>query len=153
MPKRVVRRLHSTFQAPAVRYPPDPRALFILALCVVSGLPLLIAGAVPGSIESQLDPFWVIVWGLMLTVGSLLSLVGMAWQSPTGVVTEQVGSVALGVACVVYAAAIWGATEWSGSVPEGIIIGLGGASFWRWWQLQRYLIDTERLASRVRGEE
>ena len=153
MPKRVVRRVYRAFKTPAARYPPDPRALFILALCVVVGLPLVFAGATPGTIAAQLDAAWVAIWGAMLSVGSLLAIVGVARQTVNGVILEQVGSVAVGFACLIYAAAIWGTVQWAGSVPIAIVLGWGASCFWRWGQLQAYLHDVERLASNARGDE
>jgi hypothetical protein len=150
MPKRIVLAAVRGFNTPAVRYPPDPRAVFMLALCVVVGVPLIFAGATPGTIASQLDHAWVIAWGIMLSGGSLLSLIGSSRQSVNGVIAEQIGSVALGVACAIYAGAIIAAVHWAGAVPAAMVIGLGGASFWRWGQLQAYLHDSERLAQKIR---
>jgi hypothetical protein len=115
-------------------------------------VPLIFAGATPGTIASQLDHGWVIAWGIMLSGGSLLSLIGSSRQSINGVIAEQVGSVALGSACVIYAGAIISAVHWKGAVPAALVIGLGAASFWRWGQLQAYLHDTERLAQKVRDK-
>jgi hypothetical protein len=152
MPKRILRYALRSFTAPAVRYPPDPRALFILVLCVAVGLPLIFADATPGTIASKLDAAWQIVWGVMLSGGSLLTLMGAVRQSVNGVILEQVGSVALGFACVIYAAAIWATVQWDGSVPIGIVLGFGLASLWRWGQLQAYLNNTERQAQQFREE-
>lgn len=152
MPKRIAIKVARAFSTPAVRYPPDPRALFMLALCVVVGVPLIFANATPGTIASQLEDPWIIAWGVMLSGGSLLTLLGAMRQTVNGVILEQVGSVALGFACVIYAGAIWAAVRWVGSVPMGIVLGLGIASFWRWGQLQAYLTSTEKLAQELRGD-
>lgn len=154
MPERIVRALVRGISAPAVRYPPDPRALFILLLCVVVGIPLVFANATPGSIAAKLDPPWVITWGIMLSGGSLLTIIGALRQTPIGVILEQIGSVALGVACIIYAAAIWFTVHLLGAVPICIVLGFGLASLWRWYQLQRYLNTVERIAreSREGGE-
>lgn len=152
MPKRLFLSLRTVFTTPAVRYPPDPRALFVLVLCVIVGVPLIFANATPGSIASQLPPVAIVAWGCMLSGGSLLSLLGATRQTVNGVIVEQVGSVALGFACLIYAGAIWAAVQWAGSVPMGILFAFGLASFWRWGQLQGYLRAAEHLAQEARGE-
>lgn len=153
MPERILRVLFRSFTTPAVRYPPDPRALFILLLCVVSGIPLIFANATPGSLASKLDPPWVITWGIMLSGGSLLSIIGGLRQTVNGIITEQVGSVALGFACLMYATAIWITVQMAGAVPIAIILGFGAASFWRWGQLQAYMNQVERIAKATRDSE
>lgn len=151
---RLARSLAATFNAPAVRYPPDPRALFVLTMCVFVGVPLIFANATPGSIAEQIDDDWVlIVWGVLLSAGSLVTLVGMARQSVNGILFEQVGSIAVGVACLIYATAIWFAVKWVGSVPMVIILGWGASCFWRWWQLQRLMISTEQIVSEIRDHD
>lgn len=150
MPKRIAVAALRNFRTPAVRYPPDPRALFVLLLCVVVGVPLIFANATPSSIASQLDAPLVVAWGVMLSGGSLLTLVGALRQSAGGVVLEQVGSVALGVACLLYAGAIWVAIGLVGLLPGGIVCAFGLASLWRWGQLQAYLNNTEKLATQLR---
>jgi hypothetical protein len=152
MPKRAWYAVRRSLTSPAVRYPPDPRALFVLVMCVVSGFPLILANAAPQSIVAQLDDPWVVTWGVMLTGGSLLTLVGALWQSPNGVVAEQVGSIALGSACVIFAAAIWGYVRWQGSVPMLLTFGFGVACIWRYAQLVAFLKAVEQLAQEIRNE-
>ncbi len=153
MPKRIARTVRRIFTTPAVRYPPDPRALFVLVLCVVSGVPLIFANATPGSIASQLPSPAIVAWGIMLAGGSLLSLLGTIRQTVNGVIVEQVGSVALGFACLIYAGAIWTVVQWQGSVPMFFLLAFGLASFWRWGQLQGYLRSVEVQAQEIRAVE
>ena len=153
MPQRLYYSLRKAFSTPAVRYPPDPRALFVLMLCVVSGVPLIFANATPGSIASQLPAPAIVAWGIMLAGGSLLSLLGTMRQTVNGVIVEQVGSVALGFACVIYAGAIWAKVQWLGSVPMFFLLAFGLASFWRWGQLQAYLRAVEIQAQQIREVE
>lgn len=150
VPKRILFAALRSLKTPAARYPADPRAVFILMMCVVSGIPLLLGRATPGSINDQLDKPQVITWGVLLVLGASTTLVGMFRQSVNGVILEQVGSVAVGGACWIYAGAIWAQVGEGGTVPGGIIFGLGSACFWRWGQLQTYLRDAERLAQHRR---
>ena len=152
MPQRVWRAARRSFTAPAVRYPPDPRALFLLVMCVISGVPLIFADATPQSIMSQLDDPLIVTWGVMLTGGALLTLIGALRQSVNGVIAEQVGSVSLGFACLIFAGAIYGYTRWAGAVVMLLLFGFGIACLWRYGQLWAYLRDVEALAQQVRDE-
>lgn len=152
MPKRLFMAALRGFTAPAVRYPPDPRALFVLLLCVIVGVPLVFANATPGTVASQLPAPAVVAWGVMLSGGSLLTLVGAIRQTVNGVIAEQVGSVALGFACLIYGGAIWAAVQWAGSVPMFIVIAFGLASLVRYFQLRAYLHAVEHLAQDLRDE-
>jgi hypothetical protein len=153
MPTRTYMSLRAALTAPAVRYPPDPRALFLLILLVIVGVPLIFANATPGTIASQLDAPWVVAWGVMLSGGSALSLLGAVRQTVNGVIAEQVGSVALGFACLIYSGAIWSKVEWAGSVPMGILFALGTASIARYFQLRAYLRNVEQQAQEIRNIE
>lgn len=152
MPQRVWRAARRNFTAPAVRYPPDPRAVFLLIMCVISGFPLIFADATPQSIVSQLDDPLIVAWGVMLTGGALVTLIGAMRQTVNGIIAEQVGSVSLGFACIIFAGAIYGYTRWSGSIVMLLVFGLGLASLWRYGQLRAYLRDVEALAQEVRDE-
>lgn len=150
---RLYRRARRSFTAAAVRYPPDPRALFVLLMCVVSGVPLVFANATPQSILAQMDDVTIVAWGVMLTGGSLLTLTGMLRQTVNGVIIEQIGSVALGFACVIFACAIWGYVQWRGSVTMFLVFGLGVASLWRYGQLAAYLRGAEQAAQEIKAAE
>lgn len=153
MPKRILYAVRRSLTSPAVRYPPDPRALFLLVMCVASGLPMVFADATPRSLkDADLDQVWIVIWGVMLSGGAALTLVGALRQTVAGVIAEQVGSVALGFACLVFAAAIYGAVHWAGSVTMLLVLGFGVASLWRFGQLVAYLKAVEHLAQEIRDE-
>ena len=132
--------------APASRYPADPRTVFLLVLCVASGLPLLFGTVAPGSIAALLDRPLVIGWGLMLTVGAVVSLVGIFRRTVLGIILEQVGSVAVGGASLLYAAAILLQVGTRGLFSAAIITGWGLSCFWRWAQLQALLNAAQAIA-------
>jgi len=121
---------------PANRYPADPRAVFILALSVFSGLTALALETAPGSLESVLPSWAVTIWGALLSLGSLLTLAGMARQTANGIITEQVGSVMVGVTTIYYSiiALLIVGTEAVQTV--GIVLAWGAACLLRWAQLQ-----------------
>lgn len=121
---------------PAARYPADPRAVFILALSVFSGATTLALKAAPESLEAVLPQWGVFVWSVMLALGSLITLVGMAFQTMNGIVLEQVGSVMVGATTVFYSSlALWVLGP-AALQTIGIILAWGMACFVRWIQLQ-----------------
>lgn len=121
---------------PAARYPADPRAVFILALSVFSGATSLAIQAAPQSLESLLPRWGVVVWGVMLVLGSATTLAGMAFQTVNGIITEQIGSVMVAATTLFYSSiAIWFAgIDVISSV--GIILAWGLSCLVRWLQLQ-----------------
>lgn len=149
MPKRVYLAALRSFRTPAARYPADPRAVFILVLSVVSGIPLVFADATPGSIDDQLDAPWVVIWGVMLTAGALTTLIGTLKPNVDGIILEQIGSVAVGGASLLYAGAIGFQVGLAGSVPAAIIVGFGLSCFWRWGQLQALINEAEQAAAKA----
>lgn len=144
---------------PAVRYPADPRAVFILALSVFSGITTIAVEQGPETLESLMPRWGVITWGLSLGLGSLLALVGLARDTDSGIVTEQIGCVMVGVATTFYCSlALW--SVGIGALPVlTIVFGWGLACFVRWVQLQLLIhqhIETrmvEQIQERFFSEE
>ena len=142
MPLRLLRRIvpqqlqPRLLPKPASRYPADPRAVFILILCIVSGLPLILTDIEPGSLESLMPTWGIVLWGLALVSGAGCALWGMSRQTVDGILVEQVGSVIVGCASIIYSAAILLVVGSSGLVSGGIVFGWGLSCFWRWLQLQ-----------------
>lgn len=124
---------------PAARYPADPRAVFILAVSVFAGLTALALKVAPQSLEALLPTWGLITWGVSLTIGSALTLIGMAFQSVNGVVTEQLGSVIVGAAVIFYSGLAFWSVGISSIQSVGIILAWGLACLVRWAQLQALL--------------
>jgi len=123
--------------------------IYTLILCFVAGGPVLFGGARPGTIQSLLPPDWQIVWGLTLTLGALSALVGIFWpQRATGLIVEQVGMVATGVAAMIYSVVALGVVGWTALLPSAMIGGFAVACFRRWFRIQRALKKAEALAAR-----
>lgn len=146
MPMRVVRRAVRNFGTPAARYPADPRAVFVLAACVVSGVASLTTGATPGSIQEQLDPVWIVAWGAMIGLGGLVTLVGTFKLNANGVILEQVGCTIVACATGVFAAAAW-LTAGQTALYAGLFqLMFGVACLWRAGQLQGLINQSVRRA-------
>lgn len=121
---------------PAARYPADPRAVFILALSVFSGIVALILRESPDSLREVIPEWAVVAWGSMLAIGSLLTLVGMLFQSVNGIITEQIGSALVAATTVFYSVVVFIIVGGTAIQTVGVILAWGLACALRWIQLQ-----------------
>lgn len=132
---------------PAARYPADPRAVFILALSVFSGLTALALSVAPDSLEAELPVWGVYTWGATLGLGSFLALVGMAFQNINGIVIEQVGNVMVGAATLFYvgiAVFVVEVIDKEDVQTLGIVFAWGASCLLRWGQLQVLINSAHR---------
>lgn len=132
-----------------------PLIVFLLGLCVISGLGIGLGAPAPGSIEEQLPSVGVLVWALALGGGATTVLVGLALQANhqrlvVGVLLEQVGVVVLGFAAIIYSAAALVTVGWSGLLPAGTTLTFGIACLYRWVSLQKQLVPDGWVARTVR---
>lgn len=125
----------SVFQ-PAERYPADPRAVFILALSVFGGLTAMLLQAAPESLESLLPRWGVMTWGILLTVGSGMAMIGMMFRGINGIITEQIGNVCVAVTTVFYSILALMVLGDDAVQSIGIILAWGLACGLRYIQLQ-----------------
>lgn len=121
---------------PAARYPADPRAVFVLALSVFSGMTALALSAAPHSLEALLPGWAVYLWGITLSAGSATALIGMALQSVNGIVVEQVGNVMVSVSTIYYSGLVLWIVGPGAIQTVGIILAWGLSCAIRWAQLQ-----------------
>lgn len=134
---------------PAARYPADPRAVFILALSVFSSLTAVALQQGPPSLEGLL-PMWVVMgWGILLGVGSLLTLAGMWFQTINGIITEQIGSVTVAAATIFYSGIAFWQVGISAIQSVGIILAWGLSCGLRWFQLQALINDAAGREAKI----
>lgn len=132
-----------------------PFQLFILVMCVVSGMPTLLGEApTPDSLEASSPLWFVYAWAATLTVGAIVTLVGMVWTNRfVGVLIEQVGLVAVGSAAVLYGVVVFlRGFEAGAAFPASVIVGFGVSCLWRWKQLQRYVKSVLSLVDGIGGK-
>jgi hypothetical protein len=99
-----------------------PFQTYLLALSVVSGLPILFGYIGAGSMAREL-PFWLaFCWGLALFIGSSVALVGSYWRgnAANALTIERAGLAVIGSAAIVYGVVIIFAAG-NTSVPGRII--------------------------------
>lgn len=118
-----------------------PLVLFLLALCLVSGLGIFLGQApAPGSLNASLPEWEVLIWAAALGIGAVATLLGIAMQPfklRDGVLLEQVGMACLAPAAMLYGVAAFTQVGISSLLPSGIILGLGVSCGYRWFTLQR----------------
>jgi hypothetical protein len=124
---------------PAARSPADPPDVYTLMLSVFSGLTALALGAAPESLESAMPKWAVLTWSVVLCLGSVIALFGVARQTVTGIIAEQVGSVMVGVTAIFYPVVAIYTLGWGTVQVVGVIFAWGVACLWRWGQLQALL--------------
>lgn len=136
-----LKRLAAVVFKPAARYPADPRAVFILALSVFSGITALALEEGPPSLDSVLPEWAVAAWSVLLVVGSLTTLAGMMFQSVNGIITEQIGSVVVAAATIFYSSVAFYLIGWPALQSMGIVLAWGLSCGLRWFQLQSLIND------------
>jgi len=106
----------------------QPWALFIKALCLISGATTFV-GPAPGSIEATLPAPVVYLWSATLVIGASAGLYGLlrphAWR------VEIAGLIWLGTASVVYGLALLVRFQLDGAVATAIVVGFGAAALTR----------------------
>lgn len=134
---------------PAARYPADPRAVFILALSVFSGITALALDVAPGTLHATLPEWAVIAWGVLLAGGSLITLLGMLRQSVGGIIIEQVGCVMVAATTIFYSGVAFSVVGAEALQNVGIILAWGLSCALRWIQLQVLINSAAARATKL----
>jgi hypothetical protein len=106
----------------------QPWAIFIKALCIVSGLTTFL-GPAPGSIESTLPRMVVYLWSATLVLGASAGLYGVLRPQHRRI--EEAGLIWLGTAACVYGVTVLVQFRIAGAVPAGILLAFGLAALTR----------------------
>lgn len=142
------RRLWKMLFQPASRYPADPRAVFILALSVFTGLAALVLEAGPATLEALLPRWGVTAWGASVVVGSTVTLLGMSRQTAGGIIIEQVGSMMVAAATLFYSTLAFYLLGSVALQTVGIIAAWGMACLLRYIQLQALIVTSVRIVEK-----
>jgi hypothetical protein len=134
---------------PAARYPADPRAVFILALSVFSGITALALQVAPDSLNALLPTWAVVAWGGLLSGGSAVTLVGMLRQTVNGIILEQVGCVTVAATTVFYSGVVFYEIGPEAIQSVGIILAWGLSCILRYAQLQVLINDAQARADKL----
>lgn len=134
-----------------------PFQTFMLALCVVSSIPLVAGQVTAGSIEDSL-PWWgSLAWGLSLLLGAASGLLGSYWRGEydTALLMERIGLNFVGFAAVVYGLIIPIVGGWNGLIAAGIVLGFGASCLTRARDIARIFARAAEVRSprvEVEGE-
>jgi hypothetical membrane protein len=120
-------------------YPRHGLVVYLLALCVLSGVTLLFGRPAAGSLEAALDRQIVVGWALLLTLGAVFALVGIFWPGDvrTGLVTKRLGYAGLTFAATIYALVIIGTFRGEAMLIGGILLGFAYACFHTWRRINQ----------------
>lgn len=128
----------------------NPFEVFMLVVSIASGIPLVLGHIVPGSTAALLNPALLVVWAVILIVGSTITLAGAFWpgrRGDIGLLVEQFGLVVVGVGVIVYTAGLLLAATGSGRwVAAGVAGAYGLACWYRAWQIQKWVRAVVRLS-------
>jgi hypothetical protein len=125
----------------------DPLEVLFLFVFMVSGAAQAVSGAKPGSINALLPETFRIIWLILLTVGSLIALVGIfwPWRTSDGIITESIGLAWVAISIVVYGAGQAVAVSFSqnpgGAILSGPLTICLGLAFWFKHRRLQALID------------
>ena len=119
-----------------------PYETCIMAFLVIGSISLFIPyGGTPRSVDLVLDRPMLVLWSTMMLVGSVLTLVGIAWRGRlvTALGVERVGLILHCSACMVYVIAL--VTHWdlhNGAIfVTSFVLAIGVAHLWRIVQISR----------------
>lgn len=133
----------------------SPDEIFLMALCVVTALPIFFGVAPPpGSINSLLPNLVVTIWSAVLVVGAGTVLVSFTFKDRvTGMIVEQFGSMCLGVAATIYGVGIFLTSyDEGGAFSSAIILGFALARFAQFRSYQKTLNKVSKVRALVEKE-
>ncbi len=133
-----------------------PFQTYLLALCVLSGVPLIFGQVTAGSIEESL-PYWLAFsWGLCLFLGSITALIGSYWRRnyADALTIERIGLLFAGSAGIAYAVVVaLVVPPLTGLTAGGIILGFGISCVARARDIGRILRRAREKSSDVVARE
>jgi hypothetical protein len=103
-----------------------PLVIFLLLLCMISGIPALLGVAEPQSIQDTLPAPLRLGWCAMLTFGPVVAIAGIVRDNLSSAITlEQIGCVSLGGSSITYGVALL-QSNGEGALQAGAIIVVFG---------------------------
>jgi len=112
----------------------QPFEVFGAAFALLVGVPLILKGAQPDSIQDVLPDILVRLWAINLTFGAALTLFGLGKPSQ---MAEKFGLSLLSSACLVYAIILTYVAWPQGAVAAAIILAFSCAAWARRSSLSR----------------
>jgi hypothetical protein len=137
----------------------NPWAVYLLALCVVSGGLALAATAAghptePAAIAAVVPEWARLVWYGLLVGGGSVSLIGVWWPHQriadlvTGLLWERRGAFGLTLGALLYGLALLFLDGWTSKISGVVTVGFAVAGAWRVRDIAR---DLSRVAAMLGG--
>lgn len=138
---------------------PGPFEFIIMLFLAFGGTSTITHLGSPSSITRVLDEPILIIWGILLSVGSIVALIGIIWpwRETTALVVEQIGLIAVAGASLIYAVVLLSQLNsiMGASVLTAFVGGFGIAAIWRAIQIgfrQRAIIRLSKEMTDGNGE-
>lgn len=123
-----------------------PDTVFLLALCLTAGLSQTLGPTEPGSVTALVPPWLADAWGVLLTVGAVITLTGVFWRHQvTGLLIEAVGRTMFAPAALAYAVAIAAAAGTDGALAAAPFVGFAASCGWRIRQILRSVTEVRAV--------
>jgi len=117
----------------------------MLVSAAAVGVSRLLSEPTSGSLERTLPPALLLAWYLLLTFGSVVSLMGVFWRGAiVGLLIERSGLWALTSACLVFGIALLSAGGVRGLAASLFLFGFAAACLVR-------AVEIGRILSRIRA--
>ncbi len=130
-----------------------PFETYILTACFLAGTSAVVGDLWPSAIRAALPEWAQLVWGILLSVGALVSLIGISISNrPAGIQLEQVGLIATGSMCWTYATAILVFNSRGGFSAACLLVLIGAACFRQWKRLENFIRHAINLGEARRSE-
>jgi hypothetical protein len=103
-----------------------PFQIYMLSLCVAAGIPYFFGQASAEAVQNQLPEYLALGWGISLTVGASIGLLGSFWRGgyDMALTLERIGLYLTGIAAIIYALCILGARSvFAPELALGIALG------------------------------
>lgn len=115
----------------------NPWEVFMLTLCVTSGISNLIA---PPPLPDHVPLLVAQSWYWLLIFGGLTSLTGLAWRDIlTGTLISRAGHIPIGFGAYAYAFVVGYAHNGRSLLAAAILLGFGTAAHCRAYQIKRLM--------------
>lgn len=116
----------------------SPWQLYLLFLISISGSALML-GISQNSVTDSMGHPYTNIWGFFLTIGGLLSLLGIYWPKDpvTGMLVERTGLVALGGASFIWSVLVIWRLHLNGLLSATLTFGLFLASCAQWYWINK----------------
>ena len=117
----------------AMGEPRNPLQVYLLCLCILSGLSSFGEQASTSGTIDSLDYHSRVLWGVMIASGGFMALLGMFWQGDArdALVLKRLGFITLIIPCVIFSTVLLSLAGWQGATVAATLLGFAYACYLR----------------------